>query len=293
MGKINVKKIRKFLVEFGSNYPVLSFYIFSNFINSILLRLFTTGNFNIRPLFFDLGMVIMFAMFSFFVKKNGKKAYYIVTSIIMIAICVINSIYYNYYSSFVSASLLATSVFVKDFGDVIVEFALNIRDWVYVWQLIGMILVIVKYSNREVNIKNNISIASIIVLVLFACGSIFPPYNSWSRLFKLWNRVAVVDSFGVYVYQIDDLIQSLKPTFNNMFGYDNALKEFMQKYSLTQTDDAEEIMRQICKKRGFLLRGGEFDMERCSKGLVDDFRKGKICPVTLELPNENRKRILY
>ena len=152
------------------------------------------------------------------------------TSIFLIAICVINSIYYNYYSSFVSASLLATSVFVKDFGDVIIEFAINIKDWIYLWQIIFMILIIIKYSNKEVNKKKNTITMSIVAIFLIGIGCALPPYNSWSRLIKLWNRVSVVDTFGVYVYQFDDLIQSLKPTFNNMFGYDGALRDVTDYY---------------------------------------------------------------
>ena len=224
MKKIKIKKVRDFIVNFSKNYPVLSFYIISNFVNSILLRLFTTGNFNIRPLFFDLGIVLLFAALSFFVKKNGKRTYYILTSLFFVAICVINSIYYNYYSSFASASLLATSVYASDFGDVVVEFALDIKDWIYLWQFIFMILVTIKYSNMEVNEKRNFSKLGIVTLFVILVGCTLPPYNSWGRLIKLWNRVSVVDTFGVYTYQFDDLIQSLKPTLNNMFGYDNALK---------------------------------------------------------------------
>ena len=231
MKKIEIKKVKDFIVNFGSNYPVLSFYIISNFVNSILLRLFTTGSFKIRPLFFDLGVVLLFAAMSFFVKQNGKKVYYIITSILFFAICVINSIYYNYYSSFASASLLATSVYASDFGDVVIKFALDIKDWLYLWQLIGIILMIVKHSNKEVNEKKSFSIFAVLILFVFSIGSILPPYNSWSRLIKLWNRVAVVDSFGVYVYQFDDLFQSLKPTFNNMFGYDNALADVTNYYN--------------------------------------------------------------
>ena len=226
-----IGNIKKFIVNFGDNYPVLSFYIISNFINSILLRLFTTGDFSIRPLFFDMGIVLLFASLSFFIKKKNKNIYYVVTSIFFLAICIINSIYYNYYSSFSSISLLATSVFVKDFGNVVVEFALNIKDWLYLWQIIGLILVIIKYKNREVNEKNNFSRLSIIAIVIIGIGCCLPPYNSFSRFIKLWNRVAVVNSFGVYTYQFDDLFQSLKPTINNMFGYDSALKKVSDYYN--------------------------------------------------------------
>ena len=81
MKKIEIKKIKHFIVNFGKNYPVLSFYIISNFINSILLRLFTTGSFNIRPLFFDLAIILLFGCVSFCIKRGGKKVYYIITTI--------------------------------------------------------------------------------------------------------------------------------------------------------------------------------------------------------------------
>ncbi|MBQ2873643.1 MAG: LTA synthase family protein [Bacilli bacterium] len=230
MKKIKFKKVSDLIIDFSKSYPVLLFYIVSNFINSILLRLFTTGSFQIRALFFDLGFVILFTAFSFLIKKNKKKTYYVITSILMVAICVINSIYYNYYSSFVSVSLLATSVFVQDFGDVIVEFALDFKDWIYIWQLIGLILIIIKYSDREKNVKRSFTKVTILSIILVGIGSAMPPYNSWSRFIKLWNRVAVVNSFGVYTYQVDDLFQSLKPTLNNMFGYDNALKKVTEYY---------------------------------------------------------------
>lgn len=228
--KLKLKKVFGNIKKFIVNYPVLSFYIISNFINSILLRLFTTGNFSVRPLFFDMGIVLLFASLSFFVKKKNKNIYYILTSIFLMAICIINSIYYNYYSSFSSISLLATSVFVKDFGDVVVEFAINIKDWIYLWQIIGLILCIVKYKKKEVNEKNNFSKLSIIAVVIIGIGCCLPPYNSFSRFIKLWNRVSVVNSFGIYSYQFDDLFQSLKPTINNMFGYDSALKKVSDYY---------------------------------------------------------------
>ena len=40
----------------------------------------------------------------------------------------------------------------------------------------------------------------------------------------------------------------------------------------------------ICRRRGFLLRGGEYDYERGAKAIVDDFRKGRIGRITLDAP---------
>ncbi|UKI27221.1 MAG: hypothetical protein L6V91_00665 [Bacilli bacterium] len=56
------------------------------------------------------------------------------------------------------------------------------------------------------------------------------PLNAWNRLYKLWNRQAVVMNFGVYIYQLDDTIQSITPRLNTIFGRDKALKETIDYY---------------------------------------------------------------
>lgn len=43
-----------------------------------------------------------------------------------------------------------------------------------------------------------------------------------------------------------------------------------------------EIMRQIGKKRGCIISGGEIDDEKTAKVILDDFRSGKLGNITLE-----------
>jgi ribosome biogenesis GTPase A len=43
-----------------------------------------------------------------------------------------------------------------------------------------------------------------------------------------------------------------------------------------------EMLEQVCTRRGFILRGGEFDYERGERALIDDFRKGKLGKITLD-----------
>ena len=47
-----------------------------------------------------------------------------------------------------------------------------------------------------------------------------------------------------------------------------------------------QVFEEIASKRGFLLRGGEMDSERCAKAILDDFRKGKIGKITFDLPSD-------
>ncbi len=59
--------------------------------------------------------------------------------------------------------------------------------------------------------------------------------------------------------------------------------ELKAKYDIKDLDaDVLEIFNDICVRRGFLLRGGEFDYDRCAKAVIDDFRKGRIGKIMLE-----------
>ncbi len=43
-----------------------------------------------------------------------------------------------------------------------------------------------------------------------------------------------------------------------------------------------EMLEKVCERRGFLLRGGEYDYERGERAVIDDFRKGRLGAVTLD-----------
>ena len=220
----NLKVISK-LKKCKNDYPVMFFYIIGNFVNAILVRLFTTGHFQLRSIFFDLAFIIGLAGLSFLIKEKRRNLYYYITTFIMMLICIINSLYYNYYNSFASISLLATSVFVKDFGDMVVQMVVRLCDLSYLWIIIGLPMTIKRNKEKVVAGKKKCLLSFGLVLCMLAIGCALPPYTAFSRLYKLWNRVMVFDSWGPYVYQVDDIVQSLKPTFNNIFGYDKALKD--------------------------------------------------------------------
>lgn len=47
-----------------------------------------------------------------------------------------------------------------------------------------------------------------------------------------------------------------------------------------------ELLERAGKKRGFLISGGEVDLERMANVLLDEFRGGKLGKITLEWPEE-------
>ncbi|WP_313529512.1 ribosome biogenesis GTPase YlqF [Anaerotignum sp.] len=51
-------------------------------------------------------------------------------------------------------------------------------------------------------------------------------------------------------------------------------------------EESHVVLRQIAEARGFKLKGGEPDLERAAKILLDEFRGGKLGRITLELPED-------
>ena len=67
--------------------------------------------------------------------------------------------------------------------------------------------------------------------------------------------------------------------------YPQAVK---QRYKLEVTEDMAgwEMLEQCARNRGFLAGRGEYDTERMSAVLLDEFRGGKLGRITLERPPE-------
>ncbi len=56
------------------------------------------------------------------------------------------------------------------------------------------------------------------------------------------------------------------------------------RYGITEFDEKLAMYEAVCKRRGFIFRGGEFDYERGAKAILDDFRKGRTGRICLENP---------
>jgi ribosome biogenesis GTPase A len=61
-----------------------------------------------------------------------------------------------------------------------------------------------------------------------------------------------------------------------------------ERYRFTPDPDVNgyDLLEMAAKKRGFLISGGEYDYERMSRVLLDEFRGGKLGRITLERPEE-------
>ena len=249
--KLALKKAKNKVKEFLSVNKLFVFFVFINVLNGVLLRAFTMGTntiFDFDAMFADLSFVIIIGSFTFLFKEKGKFIYMLIITFCLSAICVINSAYYTFYTSFSSISLLSTARFITDVGDAVVENVVQPKDLIYVLTFLSFVFLHYKYKKSDKYLKSSFMKKSrstfiktlatgIITLTLF-----FATLNGTDigRLTKQWNREYVVKKFGIYIYHVNDLVKSLEPKFAALFGYDSALKEFNEFYSDVEAPKTNE-----------------------------------------------------
>ena len=287
--KNSKEKIKKLLKIIKKDYPVETFFIISNLINGLIIRIVTVKNgLFISPLFADLGFLILVTLISLTIKKEKRIRYFITLSIIFNIVCIVNSIYYHYYSSFASISLIANITFASDVSDAIVENVLKAVDLIYIWQTITLVIIYKKTNKKEYikhkeNKKKLVKTGLITSLSLFAVAALFMPLNAWSRLYNLWNRESVVMNHGIYVYQLDDFIQSLTPKITSVLGHDKALKKVTDYYKENKYTPSNNEYTNIFKGKNIIVIHAE-SMQKFAMDLT--FNNKEVTPNLNKLANE-------
>lgn len=283
------EKIKKLLKIIKKDYPVETFFIISNLINGLIIRIVTVKNgLFISPLLVDLGFLILVTLISLTIKKEKRIRYFITLSIIFNIVCIVNSIYYHYYSSFASISLIANITFASDVSDAIVENVLKAVDLIYIWQTITLVIIYKKTNKKEYikhkeNKKKLVKTGLITSLSLFAVAALFMPLNAWSRLYNLWNRESVVMNHGIYVYQLDDFIQSLTPKITSVLGHDKALKKVTDYYKENKYTPSNNEYTNMFKGKNIIVIHAE-SMQKFAMDLT--FNNKEVTPNLNKLANE-------
>ncbi len=259
---LNLKKIIKNFnfKEYVKNNTLFLTFVLASVINGCLLRFLTVKNFfAIRPIIGDLIIVVLLGSFCYLFKPKNRFKYLLTLSIIFVAICVINSMYYTNYLSFGSFSLLATSLQIVDVGDAVVENIMEIKDFSYIWQLFAISFVYITLDKkllstlnekRNIKIFKNTMISVGISMLLFI---ITLSSTDIGRLLKQWNREYIVMRYGIYTYQISDLISNLTPKINTMFGYDSNAKIFRDYYAENKTEKKTNQYTDIFKGKNVIV----------------------------------------
>lgn len=237
-----IKKIKtEHLIEkyIKDNVLFLTFVI-AGVLNASLLRSFCMPTlksiFSIQAILADTAVVIIIGAFGYFLKPKNRFAYYFSFTIFLMAICMINSVYYTYYTSFASISMLSLTQYVGEVGDAVTENVIQLKDLIYIIGPIVMFIIHRKLKKqnyyKRIIVKSERKKKAFTTLITGVCiAGVFlltlTPTDI-SRLLKQWNKEYIVQCFGIYVYQGNDVISTIQPTINSMFGYDKANKSFVE-----------------------------------------------------------------
>lgn len=92
-------------------------------------------------------------------------------------------------------------------------------------------------------------------------------------------KLALIGSMNDTVISVDEMAMDLIVMLRERYG--GVLKK---RYEIDEEQEAFEVLRDIAKKRGCLLKGEELDTGKAAALLMDDFRSGKLGRITLEMP---------
>lgn len=224
--------------EYFKNNVLFVTFVITGVLSSTILRFFcmhTIENYlSFKAILADLVVVSAIGSLGYLFKPKNRFPYYMTMNIFLTAICMINSVYYTFYTSFASVSMLSLTQYIGDVGDAVVENVLQIKDLVYIFSPITLIIVNLKLkeknyfkrfelkSDRRKKTLKTLSFSGILLIIFLISLS---PLD-YSRFYKQWNKEYIVMKFGIYIYQGEDLVVSLQPKINSMFGYNRAEKEF-------------------------------------------------------------------
>ena len=236
-------KTEHLIREYFKNNVLFITFVITAVLNSTLLRFFcmhTLENFlSWKAILADTIVVTAIGAFGYLFKPKNRFNYYISFNIFLTAICIINSVYYTFYTSFASVSMLSLTQYIGDVGDAVVENVLQLKDMIYIVSPIILTFVHLKLkkksyykkielkSDRKKRMIKTLSCSAIMLVVFLVTMTSLDV----SRFVKQWNKEYIVMRFGIYVYQANDLVISVQPKINSMFGYDKARKEFEEYFA--------------------------------------------------------------
>ncbi len=125
--------------------------------------------------------------------------------------------------------------------------------------------------------KQWVSIGEYIEL-LDSPGVLYPDFKDQEKAMRL----ALIGSVKEDVVDVSELaLEAIK------YFLAEHPEELVNRYKLIDVNDKSplEVMEEIGKKRGVVMRGGELDYERIAKIIISDFRKGYLGKYPLEKVN--------
>lgn len=102
---------------------------------------------------------------------------------------------------------------------------------------------------------------------------------------EVGNRLAFIGSVRDEVIDVETLALRLLAVLGAQYPQRLCERYHLERQQAAQSEPYE-LLEQIGRRRGMLVRGGEIDTERASAMLLDEYRAGRLGRITLEFPPE-------
>ncbi len=253
--KIDFVEIKEKIFFFIKHNRLFIMYLILSLLIGFLLRVVTIhGKLYFKAFVSDLIMILLIGSFGYKIKDKSRYKYYLIWIIFSTLLAIGNTIYYGFYQSFLSVNLISTASMIGQVNDSLFA-KLHINQFFY---LVFPIIFVLYYKYLcKKDYFNNIEIVdnklifkriylTILILLIYVVLNISSADGS--RFIKLWNRESVVQKYGLYVYTANDLIQSVRPRIDSLFGYDSSALKFREYYACKweekkQTNEYTDIFK--------------------------------------------------
>ena len=247
-------------------------YVILSLMSCTLIKVTTVGTIYWQSFFADFALILGLGSFCFFLTPQKQFRYLFILLIVFTAMSFINSIYYTFYHSFASFSLLTTLKQVGEVQDAVIA-KIDIEHLMFlifpvIFIFIHRHLLKKDYFNFVAKFEKGKKIFRYILGFVLLFGTIISltiSSKAYSRLAKQWNREYIVSKFGIITYQLNDLVNTLRPTITSWFGYDVALRDFNEFMEVYQNEKSDNKYTDIYKDKNVVF----IHMESISTFLVD------------------------
>lgn len=272
-----------------SNRLFITYFILA-IIGTIVFQEVTINKGISKPFFVDFGLILLIGSFGYFIKPKNQFKYLFTWLIIFTLMEVVNSVYNTFYDSFASFAELSTLSQTKTVTDAVTS-KLRIIDFIYVLQPIVFYrlhhsLKMSSYYNILGKIeKTKTMFVSTLIASLVFLGYAFSTASGtdYSRLSTQWNKNYIVERFGVIMYQFNDLVQTIIPRINTLFGYEDALAVFNDYFENREAYDGKNKYTGILDGYNVVY----VHMESMQNFLMDlSFNGEQVTPNLNKLANE-------
>ena len=147
-------KILNAIKRYVSTNILMCTFILGGLLNACLVRFFTVNNyFALKPILADIVVILVITAIGYFIKPKHQFKYFIVWSVILTLICVVNTVYYGNYLSFASISLLKTATELGDYADAVIENMIQLKDFIYLIPIFALSFVHIQLMHIK-NLEN-------------------------------------------------------------------------------------------------------------------------------------------